>query len=62
MTFQKANVYHVRKAIVSSQNNHFKIRKSMAWLIYLIELSKTYYIILFRMKYLYVMIEISTWY
>ena len=30
----------------------------MAWLIYLIELSKTYYIILFRMKYLYVMTEI----
>ena len=49
--FKKANVDHVRKAINGFQwEKSFQNITSMTWFIYLIELSKTYYIILFHMK------------
>ena len=40
----------IGESMVSNGKNHFKIGTSMAWLIYLIGLSKKYYINLFCME------------
>ena len=46
-----------KQSMVSNGKNHFKIWTSMTWFIYLIELSKIYYVISFHMKQSHVMIE-----
>ena len=57
--FKKANVYHIRKAIHGFQwEKSFQNMNVNDMFIYLIELSKIYYKILFRMNQSHVMTEI----
>ena len=56
--FKKAKKKLIEKqSMVSNGKNRFKKWTSMTWFIYLIELSKIYYVISFHMKQLHVMTE-----
>ena len=52
MTFKKKQIFTIleKQSMVSIWKNHFKIWMSMTWFIYLIELSKIYYVISLCMK------------